>query len=88
MHAERLGIRPDVMAGELTDSFLVDQDAESSVILHVVIRSPGEGELPLRTPKEFDLSGIDTELSHDNSACPNIKRNDSVFCRHVLRNNS
>lgn len=56
MHAERLGIRPDLMAGELTDSFLVDQDAESSVILHVVVRSPGEGELPVRTPKEFDLS--------------------------------
>jgi len=56
MHAERLGIRPDVMAGELTDSFLVDQDEESSVLLHVVVRSPGEGELPIRTPKDFDLS--------------------------------
>ena len=56
MHAERLGIRPDVMAGELTDSFLVSQDDESSVLLHVVIRSPGEGELPVRTPKDFDLS--------------------------------
>ena len=56
MHAERLGIRPDLMAGELTDSFLVDQDGESSVLFHVVVRSPGEGELPPRTPKEFDLS--------------------------------
>jgi hypothetical protein len=56
MHAERLGIRPDAMAGALSDSFLVSQDEESSVLLHVVIRSPGEGDLPVRTPKEFDLS--------------------------------
>lgn len=56
MHAERLGIRSDPMAGQLSDSFVVAQDEDSSVLLHVVLLKPGEGELPLRTPNEFDLS--------------------------------
>lgn len=56
MHAERLGIRADPMAGQLSDSFLVAQDEETSVLLHAVLLKPGEGELPLRTPNEFDLS--------------------------------
>lgn len=56
MHAERLGIRPDPMAGQLSDHFVVGEREESTVLLHVVLKSPGDGELPLRTPKEFDLS--------------------------------
>ncbi|MGE9269438.1 MAG: PilN domain-containing protein [Verrucomicrobiales bacterium] len=56
MHAERLGVRADLMAGELTDTFQVSQEEDSTVLLHVVLRSPGEGDLPVRTPKEFDLS--------------------------------
>lgn len=56
MHAERLGIRPDGMAGQLSDSFVVASGEDSTVLLHAVLNSPGEGELPLRTPKEFDLS--------------------------------
>jgi hypothetical protein len=56
MHAERLGIRPDPMAGQLSDHFVVSEEGESTVLLHAVLRSPGDGELPLRTPKEFDLS--------------------------------
>lgn len=56
MHAERLGIRPDPMAGQLSDWFVVDSDEDSSTLLHVVLRSPREGDLPLRTPNEFDLS--------------------------------
>ncbi|WP_424316522.1 hypothetical protein [Haloferula sp.] len=56
MHAERLGIRPDPMAGQLSDHFVVREDEESTVLLHAVLKSPGEGELPSRTPKEFDLS--------------------------------
>ncbi|MEP4079501.1 MAG: hypothetical protein ABJO14_16925 [Haloferula sp.] len=56
MHAERLGIRPDPMAGQLSDHFIVSEDEESTILLHAVLKSPGDGELPLRTPKEFDLS--------------------------------
>ena len=56
MHAERLGIRPDPMAGQLSDHFVVSESEESTVLLHAVLKSPGDGELPMRTPKEFDLS--------------------------------
>jgi hypothetical protein len=56
MHAERLGIRPDPMAGKLSDLFPVTADDRSTVLLHTVLKRPGEGDLPLRTPKEFDLS--------------------------------
>ena len=56
MHAERLGIRPDPMAGQLSDHFEVLSDDQSTVLLHAVLKTPGEGDLPLRTPREFDLS--------------------------------
>ena len=56
LHAERLGLRPDVMAGQLTDQFVVAQEGENTALLSVILRSPGEGELPVRGPKEFDLS--------------------------------
>lgn len=56
MHAERLGIRPDPMAGQLSDHFVVSEGEESTVLLHAVLKSPSDGELPIRTPKEFDLS--------------------------------
>ncbi len=56
LHAERLGLRPDPMAGQLTDQFVVAQEAENTALLAVILRTPGEGELPARSPKEFDLS--------------------------------
>lgn len=56
MHAERLGVRADPLAGQLSDTFRVLGEEESTVLLHVVLQKPGEGELPARTPKEFDLS--------------------------------
>jgi len=56
LHAERLGLRPDPMAGQLTDQFLVAQEGENSALLSVILRAPVEGELPSRGPKEFDLS--------------------------------
>ncbi|BCU79029.1 hypothetical protein llg_37440 [Luteolibacter sp. LG18] len=56
MHAERQGLRPDPMAGQLTDQFVVAKDGENSTLLSVVLRTPGDGEMPARTPKEFDLS--------------------------------
>ena len=56
MHAERLGIRPDPMSGQLSDTFVVEKGEESTVLLHVALENPREGELPARTPKEFDVS--------------------------------
>jgi len=56
MHIERLGLRPDEDAGQLVDSFVVSRGEEETRILTVVLRPPGEGDLPPRSPKEFDLS--------------------------------
>jgi hypothetical protein len=56
LHAERLGLRPDPMAGQLTDVFVVSREAESTVLLSVFLRPPGEGELPAKSPQAFDLS--------------------------------
>lgn len=56
LHAERLGLRPDPMAGQLTDQFVVAQEGENTALLSVILRAPVEGEMPSRGPKEFDLS--------------------------------
>ena len=56
MHAERLGVRADPMAGQLSDTFVVTKEEESATLLGVVLKSPGDGDLPPRSPKEFDLS--------------------------------
>jgi hypothetical protein len=56
MHAERLGLRPDSMAGQLTDTFVIARDGETTALFSVHLRPPGEGDLPLRGPKEFDIS--------------------------------
>ena len=56
MHAERLGVRADPMAGQLTDTFLVEKEGESATLVCVVLKSPGDGDLPPRSPKEFDVS--------------------------------
>ncbi len=56
LHAERLGLRPDPMAGQITDVFVVARDAENTALLSVFLRSPEEGELPRRGPKGFDIS--------------------------------
>jgi hypothetical protein len=56
MHAERLGVRADPMAGQLSDTYLVTKEEESATLLGVVLKSPGEGDLPPRSPREFDLS--------------------------------
>src|SRR5690606_4964002 len=65
MHAERLGVRADPMGGQLSDTFVVTREEDSAVLLHVVLRTPGEGELPVRTPKEFDLSPRAFSVSGD-----------------------
>ncbi len=56
MHAERLGVRADPMAGQLTDTFVVTKDGDSATLLCTVLKSPGDGDLPPRSPKEFDIS--------------------------------
>lgn len=56
LHAERLGLRPDPMAGQLADVFTISREPENSAILSVQLRSPAEGELPPRGPKSFDIS--------------------------------
>ena len=56
LHAERLGIRPDPMAGQLSDVFVVAREGENTALLSVFLRSPADGELPVRGPKGFDIS--------------------------------
>ena len=56
LHAERLGLRPDPMAGQLTDVFVISREPENTSLVAVFLRSPGEGDLPSRGPKSFDIS--------------------------------
>ncbi len=56
LHAERLGLRPDPMAGQLTDIFVIAREAENTALVSVLLRAPGEGEMPPRGPKSFDIS--------------------------------
>jgi hypothetical protein len=56
MHAERLGVRADPMAGQLSDTFVVTKEEDSATLLCTVLKSPGDGDLPPRSPKEFDVS--------------------------------
>ena len=56
LHAERLGLRPDPMAGQLTDIFVIAREAENTALVSILLRAPGEGEMPPRGPKSFDIS--------------------------------
>ena len=56
LHAERLGLRADPMAGQLTDVFVIAREPENSALSFVLLRAPGEGDLPPRGPKGFDIS--------------------------------
>lgn len=56
LHAERLGLRPDPMAGQLTDNFVIARETENTALVSILLRPPGEGEMPTRGPKAFDLS--------------------------------
>lgn len=56
LHAERLGLRPDPMAGQLTDVFVIAREPENTALLAVFLRSPADGDLPPRGPKSFDIS--------------------------------
>lgn len=68
LHAERLGLRPDPMAGQLTDIFIIRREPENTAILSVLLRSPGEGDLPSRGPKEFELSARALPITGDGLA--------------------
>lgn len=56
LHAERLGIRTDAMAGQLTDVFVISREPENTSLLAVFLRSPAENDLPASGPKSFDIS--------------------------------
>jgi len=56
LHAERLGLRPDPMAGQLTDVFVIARESENTSLVAVFLRSPVDGDLPNRGPKGFDIS--------------------------------
>ena len=56
MHSERMGIRADPGAGQLIDFFVMEKGEDSAVLTTVVLRAPEEGELPQRSPKEFDYA--------------------------------
>lgn len=56
LHAERLGLRPDPMAGQLTDIFVIAREAENTALVSILLRAPGEGDMPPRGPKSFDIS--------------------------------
>lgn len=56
LHAERLGLRADPLAGQLSDWFVISKSEESASLLSVFLKVPGEGDLPARGPKGFDIS--------------------------------
>ncbi|MBK1882943.1 PilN domain-containing protein [Luteolibacter pohnpeiensis] len=68
LHAERLGLRPDPMAGQLTDQFVISQDPENTALLSVLLRVPEDGDLPARGPKEFDVSARALPIDGDSIA--------------------
>ena len=68
LHAERLGLRPDPMAGQLTDIFVIAREAENTALVSVLLRAPGEGEMPPRGPKGFDISPRAYPLAGDSVA--------------------
>lgn len=55
-HAERLGLRPDPLAGQLTDIFPISISPEESTLLSIVLRDPSSEVLPSKSPKAFDIS--------------------------------
>lgn len=56
LHAERLGLRPDPMAGQLTDVLVIAREAENTALLSVFLKSPSDEDLPPRVPTGFDIS--------------------------------
>lgn len=65
LHAERLGLRPDPMAGQLTDVFIIAREAENTALVSILLRTPGDGDMPPRGPKSFDISARAYPLAGD-----------------------
>jgi hypothetical protein len=58
LHAERLGLRPDPMAGQLTDVFVVARESENTTLLSVFLKSPSTDELPPRSPNAWSMPRV------------------------------
>jgi len=56
LHAERLGLRADPLAGQLNDVFEIERERDGAILLSVWLKAPKEGELPLVSPGAFDVS--------------------------------
>lgn len=56
MHLERIGLRPDALAGQLVDTFVIAERGDGTDLAAVVLKAPAEGDLPRRSPKEFEVS--------------------------------
>lgn len=65
MHIERMGMRPPIEMGNLSDFFLVTVREEESLLLPVVLAPPPEGSLPPKSPQSFDVSARCFELPVD-----------------------
>lgn len=68
IHAERLGLRPDPMAGQLTDIFPITTSPEESTLLHIVLRNPTSDDLPKKSASTFDISPHSLPVSGDTLA--------------------
>ena len=55
-HLERMGARPGLDAGVLSDVFKVATRGEETLAVPVVLAPPFEGDLPRRAPQNFDIS--------------------------------
>jgi len=56
MHLEKIGVRPEVDAGQLTDVFPAGRSDGETTLLNVVLAPPAEGTMPPRAPGEFDVT--------------------------------
>ena len=56
MHLERMGVRPGINAGVLSDVFKIAARGEESLAVPVVLAPPVEGDLPRKSPQHFDVS--------------------------------
>jgi hypothetical protein len=56
MQLEKMGVRPDSDAGQLTDVFSAGRKDGETTLLSVVLAPPSERMMPARAPKKFDVS--------------------------------
>ncbi len=56
MHLEKIGIRPELDAGRLTDVFSAGHEDGQTMLLNVVLAAPEHGAMPLTAPQQFDVS--------------------------------